>query len=89
MDIFKKLHINIPFTEAPEKMSRYVKFMKDVLSKKRKLGEYQTIALSEECSAILQHKLQTKLKNPGSFTIRCAIGNAVFEKSPMRSRCEH
>ena len=57
MDIFKKLHINIPFVEALEQMPRYMKFMKDVLSKKWKLGDYETIALSEECSAILQKKL--------------------------------
>ena len=45
MDIFKKLHINIPFAEALEQKLGYVKFMKDVLSKKRKLGEYETIAI--------------------------------------------
>ena len=78
MDIFKKLHINIPFSEAHEQMSGYVKFMKDVLSKKRKLGEYEIVSLSEECSAILQKKLPTKLKDPTSFTIPCTIGNAVF-----------
>ena len=53
--------------------------MKDILSKKRKLGDYETVTLSEECSAILQKKLPPKLKYPGSFTISCAIGNAVFE----------
>ena len=53
MDIFKKLHINIPFSEALEQMLGYVKFMKDELSKKRKLGDYEIIAMSEECSAIL------------------------------------
>ena len=47
MDIFKKLHINIPFVEALEQMSGYVKFMKDVLSKKKKLGDYETVTLSE------------------------------------------
>ena len=71
MDIFKKLHNNIPFAEALEKMPGYVKFMKDVLSKKRKLGDYKTVALSEECSAVLQNKLPPKLKDPGSFTIPC------------------
>ena len=81
MDIFKKLHINIPFTKALEKMPGYVKFMKDVLSKKRKLGDYETVAMSEECSAIFQKKLQHKLKDLGSFTIPCAIGNAVFERA--------
>ena len=81
MDIFKKLHINIPFAEALEQMLGYVKFMKDVLSKKRKLGDYETVTLSEECSAILQKKLPPKLKDPGRFTISCAIGNTVFERA--------
>ena len=81
MDIFKKLHINIPFAEALEQMSGYVKFMKDVLSKKRKLGDYEIVALSEECSAILQKNLPPKLKDPSSFTIPCAIGNVVFERA--------
>ena len=73
MEIFKKLHINIPFVEVLEQMSGYVKFMKDIISKKRKLGDYETMALSEECSAILQKKFPPKLKDPGSFTIPCAI----------------
>ena len=81
MDIFKKFHINIPFSEALEQMPGYVKFMKDILSKKRKLGDYETVTLSEECSAILKKKLPSKLKDPGSFNIPCAIGNAVFERS--------
>ena len=53
MEMFKKLHINIPFTKALEQMSGYVKFMKDILAKKKKLGDYETVALSEECSVIL------------------------------------
>ena len=48
--------------------------MKDILSKKRKIGEYETVALTEECSAILQKKLPPKLKDPGSFVIPCTIG---------------
>ena len=58
-----------------------MKFMKDVLSKKRKLGDYETVALSKECGVILQKKLQPKLNDPGSFTIPCAIGNVVFERA--------
>ena len=53
MEIFKKLHINIPFAKAFEQMLGYVKFMKDILAKKRKLGDYETVALSEECRDIL------------------------------------
>ena len=34
MEIFKKLHINIPFVEELDQMPRYVKFMKEILDKK-------------------------------------------------------
>ena len=81
MDIFKKIHINIPFSEALKKLSGYVKFMKDILSKKRKLGDYETVTLLEECGSILKKKLPPKLKDLGSFTFPCAIGNAVFERA--------
>ena len=36
--------------------------------------------LNEECSAILLKQLPPKLKDPGSFTIPCTIGNSYFEK---------
>ncbi|PON51069.1 Aspartic peptidase domain containing protein [Parasponia andersonii] len=61
-------------------MPSYVKFMQEILSNKRKLEEYETVALTEECSAILQKKLPPKLKEPGNFTIPCTIGNSFFNK---------
>ena len=67
MEIFKKLHTNIPFVDALEQMPSYVKFMKDILINKRKISDYETIAFFEECSAILQRKLPPKLKDPRSF----------------------
>ena len=81
MDVFKKLHINIPFADALEQMPSYVQFMKDILSQKRRLADFETVNLTEECSAILQRKLPQKLKDPGSFTIPCTIGNAIFERA--------
>ncbi|XP_039134255.1 uncharacterized protein LOC120271647 [Dioscorea cayenensis subsp. rotundata] len=81
LDVFKKLHINIPFAEALEQMPSYMKFMKKILSNKRKLKDYETDTLTEECSAILQKKLPPKLKDPSSFTIPCSIGNVVFERA--------
>ena len=81
MEIFKKLHINIPFVDALEQMPSYVKFMKDILASKRKLRDYETVALFEECSAILQRKLPPKLKDLGIFTIPCSFYNSIFEKA--------
>ncbi|XP_062085924.1 uncharacterized protein LOC133792030 [Humulus lupulus] len=39
------------------------------------MEEYETVALIDECSAILQRKLPPKLRDPGSFTIPCTIGS--------------
>ena len=53
LNIFNKIHINIRFADALEQMLNYVKFIKDTLSKKRHLGEFETVNLTEECNAIL------------------------------------
>ncbi|XP_062104029.1 uncharacterized protein LOC133815176 [Humulus lupulus] len=76
LDMLKQLHINIPLVEALEQMLNYVKFMKDILTRKRRLGEFEIVALTKECSSFLQNKLPPKMKDPGSFTIPCTIGNS-------------
>ncbi|XP_062080961.1 uncharacterized protein LOC133785761 [Humulus lupulus] len=75
LDMLKQLHINIPLVEALEQTPNYVKFMKDVLTRKRRLGEFEIVALTKECSSFMQDKLPSKLKDPGSFTIPCTIGD--------------
>ncbi|KAL5573431.1 hypothetical protein UlMin_023028 [Ulmus minor] len=81
LDVLKQLHLNIPFVEALEQMPNYVKFMKDMLMKKRRFGEFETVALTRECSAALQSKLPPKLQDPGSFTIPCSIGGQYCGKA--------
>ena len=53
LEVLKQLHINISLVEALEQMPNYVKFMKDILSKNRKMSEFETIAMTKECSSIL------------------------------------
>ncbi|XP_048231219.1 uncharacterized protein LOC125370263 [Ricinus communis] len=55
-------------------MPKYVKFLKEILSNKRKLEDLGLVTLNEECSAILQNKLLVKRHDPGRFTIPCVIG---------------
>ncbi|XP_062093401.1 uncharacterized protein LOC133799396 [Humulus lupulus] len=43
------------------------------------MEDYETVALTEECSAILQRKLPQKLRDPGSFTIPCTIDFIVLD----------
>jgi len=73
MDIFKRLQINIPFVEAMIQMPTYAKFMKELLTKKRRFFE-EIVELEAGCSAIIQKSLPQKSKDTGSFTIRVTIG---------------
>ena len=51
--MFKKIEINIPFSEALTQMPHYEKFMKDILSKKRKIAEEGIVSLITTCSAMI------------------------------------
>ena len=51
--------------------------MKYIFTKKRRLEDFEMIAIAEECSAIFQKKLPQKLKEPTSFNCACTIGNQV------------
>ncbi|KAJ9536000.1 hypothetical protein OSB04_un000828 [Centaurea solstitialis] len=81
LDVFKQLHINIPLLEAIERMPNYTKFLKDILNKKKRLIEYETVALTEGCSALLTKKIPPKMKDPGSFTIPCSIGGKTIRRA--------
>jgi hypothetical protein len=61
-------------------MPSNAKFLKEVISNKRKIEEGETVNLTEECSAIIQNKLPPKLKDPGSFSIPCVIGSETIKK---------
>ena len=39
LNMFKKIEINIPFSEALTQVPQYAKFMKDILRKKKKIVE--------------------------------------------------
>ena len=46
LEVFKELHINIPFADALVQMPSYVKFLKDILSNKRKIEEHAIVVLT-------------------------------------------
>ena len=59
----------------------YAKFLKEKLSKKRKIAEEGIVNLTATCNAIIQQKLPAKMKDPGSFTIPCSIRKYEFKKA--------
>ncbi|XP_052877253.1 uncharacterized protein LOC128283877 [Gossypium arboreum] len=57
------------------------KFMKELLSKKKKLSDMEAIALTEGCSTFLTNKFPSKMNDTKSFTIPCSIGNHYLCKA--------
>ena len=78
---FQKLEISMPFTEVVTLMPLYAKFLKEILSKKRRIAEEGVVNLTATCSAVIKKNLPEKMKDPGSFTIPCIIGEFEFQKA--------
>ena len=62
-------------------MPNYAIFLKDILSKKKKIVDEGVVSLTATCSAVIQKSLPTKMKDPASFTIPCTIGKYEFKKA--------
>ena len=62
-------------------MLKYATFLKEILSKKKKIAEEGIVSLTTTCSAVIQRSLPAKMKDPGSFTIPCSIGKYEFKKA--------
>ena len=58
--MFKKIEINIPFSEALIQMPQYAKFMKDILRKKRKITEEGIVSLIATYNAVIHKTLPEK-----------------------------
>lgn len=80
-NLIKKLDISIPLLGDVNQIPSYTKFLKEILSNRRKFERQATMAMSEESSSIIQSKLPLKLKDPGRFSIPCVIGGAMVSKA--------
>ena len=70
---FQKLEISMPFTEVVTQMPPYAKFLKDMLSKKRKIVEEGIVNLTATCSAVMKKELPEKMKDPGSLQFLASL----------------
>ena len=69
LKMFKKIEINIPFADAITQMPNYAQFLKDILSKKKKIVDEGVVSLIATCNVVIQKSLPAKMKDPSSFTI--------------------
>ncbi|GKB03012.1 reverse transcriptase domain-containing protein [Tanacetum coccineum] len=77
IDTIKEVRINIPLVDVVAGMPNYEKFLKDLVSNKRRLEQIYVAFFNEVCPTVIQNKLPLKLGDPGSFLIPCTLGNSV------------
>ncbi|XP_070014382.1 uncharacterized protein [Nicotiana sylvestris] len=75
LSMLSQIQLNIPLVDAIRDIPKYTNYIKDIVANKRRLTEFETVSLTEECTSRVQNKLPQKLKDPGSFTIPVRIGN--------------
>ncbi|KAK8684224.1 hypothetical protein V6N13_040254 [Hibiscus sabdariffa] len=65
-------------------MPNYAKFLKDMVTRKKWIKEFETAAATETCLALMHNKVPSKKTDPGSFTIECFIGHNY----PTKALCD-
>ncbi|XP_058775550.1 uncharacterized protein LOC131649809 [Vicia villosa] len=80
MDIFKRLQISVPFSEALEKMPMYATFIEDVITKNRRFENQEIVTVNSCCSAIIQRTLPKKESDPRKVTLSVTIGSVYVGK---------
>ncbi|KAK8614163.1 hypothetical protein V6N13_122536 [Hibiscus sabdariffa] len=65
-------------------MPNYAKFLKDMVTRKKRIEEFETAAATETCLALMHNKAPAKKADPGSFTIECFIGHNY----PTKALCD-
>ncbi|XP_074283283.1 uncharacterized protein LOC141607834 [Silene latifolia] len=80
-DMVRNIQVTIPFAELITQIPPYAKFMKDIIMRRREFGETATVAFMEESSCLISGKSPPKLKDPGSFSIPCVIGDVMINRA--------
>src|SRR3954465_2646750 len=81
LELFKHVQINIPLLDAIKQVPAYAKFLKDLVTAKKKTNVPKKAFLTEQVSALILNKYPIKYKDPGSPTITCKIGNFPVDRA--------
>ncbi|KAL7599566.1 hypothetical protein Lser_V15G21208 [Lactuca serriola] len=75
LEHIKALQINMSFIEAVAQMPKYAKFLKELLTNRKKMEEVKKVVLNDNCSAAMLNKLPKKKGDLGSLTLPCQFRN--------------
>nr|GEV46221.1 reverse transcriptase domain-containing protein [Tanacetum cinerariifolium] len=77
IEIFRKLHFELCFTDALLHMPKFDLMFKSILNNKQKLFDLATTPVNENCLAVILKKLPKELGDPDKFLIPCDLPKLV------------
>jgi len=80
-EIFNQVKINIPLLDAIQQVPSYVKFLKDMCTKKRKINVSKKIFLDTNISNLLSNQISVEYKDLGCPTISYKIGQSAINRA--------
>ncbi|XP_042465760.1 uncharacterized protein LOC122048231 [Zingiber officinale] len=78
---FKEICVEVPLLDALHQMPKFAKFLKGILSNRRKKGDFETIALTKGWSALFMVNSPPKLQGPRSFSIPYKISSELIPRA--------
>ncbi|CAN6576808.1 unnamed protein product [Malus baccata var. baccata] len=69
LEMFRKVHVNIPLLDAIKQIPKYAKFFKKLCTTRKRIREKEVVHVSENVSALLQRKLPPKCKDPDFYVL--------------------
>ena len=80
IEIFNQVKINVPLLDAIQQVSSYVKFLKDMCTKKRKTNVSKKVFLVTNISDLLSGPIPVKYENLSCLIIVCTIGQSEISR---------
>ncbi|XP_028805003.1 uncharacterized protein LOC114759930 [Neltuma alba] len=74
MNLFGKLAVNVPLLDFLKGVLKYMRFLKELCTNKKKCKPNEKVQLGSNVSAIFKPQLPIKCADLGSFTIPCTVG---------------
>lgn len=78
LNLFKTLNVNLPLIELIEKIPKYAKFLKEIISRHKKIKVGEQVQINASYSAIISKQIPQKLKDLRRFTIPINIESLQF-----------
>ncbi|XP_075109030.1 uncharacterized protein LOC107807642 [Nicotiana tabacum] len=77
LDILSQVSVNFPLVEILQEVPKYARYLRDIVANKRRHAEFETVALTEECSARVQ-QLGLGVIRPTTITLQLANRSLVM-----------